>query len=52
MIFDISTPNGGRLSFENWLKSVISVISLKSGDLIKIDNFSCNDTERYSSFEI
>ena len=37
MIFDISTPNGGRLSFENWLKSVISLISLislKSGDFI------------------
>ena len=44
--FKTSTPNGGRLSFETPLESLKSVISLKSGDLIKIDNFPCNDTER------
>ena len=47
-----------RLSFENWLKSVISlislislksIISLKSGDLIKIDNFSYKYTRRYEA---
>ena len=48
MIFDISTPNGRRLSLENWLKSVISlislsVISLKSGDFMKISQFFRND---------
>ena len=30
MIFDISTPNGGRLSFEIWLKSDSSLICLIS----------------------
>ena len=29
-ICSLHTPNGRRLSFENWLKSVISLISLKS----------------------
>ena len=53
--FHVKALNGRRPSLENWLKCdicLISLISLKSGDLIKIDNFSCNDTERYSSFEI
>ena len=40
MIFAISTPNGRRLSLENWLKSDISLISLKSGNLMKITKIS------------
>ena len=47
--YNTSTANGRRLSLENWLKSVISLISLKSGDLIKIDNFSCKYTRRYEA---
>ena len=31
--------NGRRLSFENCLEALNSVISLKSGDFVKIDNF-------------
>ena len=37
------SPNGGRLSLENGLKSdssVICLISLKSGDLMKITKIS------------
>ena len=32
--FHVKALNGRRLSLENWLKSVISLISLKSGDFI------------------
>ena len=50
--YNTSTPNGRSLSFENWFKSDISliswmsVISLKSGDFIEIDNISCKYTKR------
>ena len=40
MIFDISTQNGGRLSLENWLKSVISLISLKYVVSVKSVHFA------------
>ena len=50
MIFDKSTPNGGKLSFENPLKSVISVKSLKFQKICSIYeryDFSMKDTEPY-----
>ena len=55
VIFQTSTTNGGRLSFENCLKSVILVISwdqlisLESVHFMKIDNFPWRNCKRYKA---